>query len=154
MKQRIYLAGPIKGLTFDQSEDWRDEAKAGLPEFDCYSPLRAKGFLRVVGEIGPGGEGTDTYAHMSVLASQRGIMSRDHNDCQRADLILCNLLGARNISMGTVMEIAWAFAYRIPLVLCIEPGNVHDHPMIREAINFGCPTLKDAIRLTKTILLP
>ena len=150
------MAGPIKGKTHSESESWRDHVKAALHDYpiDCYSPLRAKDFLRNYGKIGMGGLGTDTYDHEGPLATARGIMSRDHYDCSNADLVLCNLLGATEISMGTCMEIAWCYSYRIPLVVCIEKGNVHDHPMIREATNFQCDNLDEGIRLVKTILLP
>jgi nucleoside 2-deoxyribosyltransferase len=155
-KYSCYLAGPIKNLTYDESEDWREYAKMILkPEIECFSPLRNKKFLRKYGKIGPGGAGTDTYDHESPLASSRGIMSRDHFDVQRSDLVFCNLLGAKEISIGTCMEVAWCFAYRKPLVVCVEKsGNLHDHPMIREATNFACDNLDSGIDLVKMILLP
>ena len=152
---KCYLAGPIAGLTFSQSENWRDYVKTQMPpEIVCYSPLRGKDFLRQYGPIGMGGRGSDTYEHITALSSARGILARDHFDCHRVDVIMCNLLGANSISIGTCMEIAFAFVYRVPLVLCMEPTNIHDHPMIREATSFTCGNLDDGISLVKAILLP
>jgi len=156
MTKAIYLAGPIAGLTFDQSENWRNYVKDRMPDsIECYSPLRSKDFLRKYGRIGLGGKDKDTYDHESPLATARGLMSRDHNDVVTADLVFCNLLGTPRISIGTIMEIAWCYAYRKLLVVCIEKqGNLHDHPMIREATNFACDSLDEGIHLVKTILLP
>ncbi len=146
---KCYLAGPISHLTYDDSESWRDEFKVMVdPRIECFSPLRRKQFLRDKGVL------EQSYASISPLASDRGIMQRDHFDCARADLIVCNLLGTTVKSTGTIMEIAWAFAYRKPLVLIMEDGNCHDHPMIREAISFRVKDVGEAVRLTEAILIP
>jgi hypothetical protein len=151
---KIYLAGPIRGLTYDESEDWRSRVAGSMPDtIACYSPLRAKHFLRAHGRLGLGGAASDTYPE-NPLSTARGILTRDHFDCMTSDLIFCNLLGATAISIGTVMEIAWAWAYRKPLVVCIEPDNLHDHPMIREVTGFACGTIDEGVSLVKTVLLP
>lgn len=147
---KVYLAGPIAGLTYDAAQDWRHLVKAELHAsgIDGYSPLRNKDFLRDHGEIG-----TDAYKH--VMAADRGIMARDHFDCSTADAIFVNLLGASKVSIGTAMEMAWGFDNRKPVIVAMEAsGNVHDHPMIREAISYRVETLADAINITKSILLP
>lgn len=154
MPFRVYLAGPIRGLTYDESQNWRNYVVEQMPaEIACYSPLRAKGFLRKHGRLGLGGAASDTYPE-NPLSTAHGIMTRDHFDCMNSDLIFCNLLDATSVSIGTVMEIAWSFAYRKPLIVCVEPGNLHDHPMIREATGFACDTLEQGISLAQTILLP
>jgi nucleoside 2-deoxyribosyltransferase len=147
---RIYLAGPITGLTYDGAQDWRKAARDALkPDgISAYSPLRQMNFLRSAVVL----EGSyETHP----LSTSRGIMTRDHDDCMKADLILANLLGADRVSIGTVMEIAWAYAYRVPVVAMIEPsGNVHDHSMIREALGYRVSDLESAIDLVRSILLP
>ena len=74
-------------------------------------------------------------------------MTRDFNDVKRCDAILVNLLGAKSASLGTVMELGWAYALQKPVVVAIEPiGNPHDrHPMIEETIRFRAPDLDAAI---------
>jgi hypothetical protein len=49
-----------------------------------------------------------------VLSCARGITTRDYNDCKRCDILVANFLGADKISIGTVMEIAWAKAFPNP----------------------------------------
>lgn len=152
---KVYLAGPIAGLNYDDAQEWRSWVKSKLAPFgiDGYSPLRQKQYLKGVGKIEDVGK--DCYSSYTPLATDGAIMTRDHNDCQTADLIFCNLLGAERVSIGTVLEIGWAFAYRKPLIMLIEPsGNPHEHPMIREGIGFRYDNLLDAIDATKSILLP
>lgn len=154
-KFKVYLAGPISGLTYDDAQEWREDASHLLgPYIAAYSPLRAKSFLRSEGKL----EGS----YSNPLASQRGIMTRDHFDCQTSDAILCYLLGVTKPSLGTVMEMAWAYAYKKPLVVVMEPGdcvfvppiNPHDgHPMILEAIDYRVTTLEEGCDVIRSILL-
>lgn len=148
--KKVYLAGAISGLTYDNAEDWRALAREFLDAHGIagYSPLRAKDYLRSEGVL------EQSYAH-TPFSSDRGIMTRDHWDCMTSDLILVNLLGTTRVSVGTVMEIAWGFAYRKPVVVAMEDANnLHEHPMIREAIGFRFNTLFDALHATRCILLP
>lgn len=149
---KIYLAGPIAGLTYAQSEDWRDRVKAMLPpEIVCYSPLRGKQALRDLGRIS-----VEAYDSKTLpLASDRGILRRDHYDVLSCDLLFCNLLGAATkASIGTAMELAWAYDHNIPIVLVDSPGSLHDHPMIREVYSYRVETLEEGVALAKAVLLP
>lgn len=147
----VYLAGPITGLTFDGASDWRDVAKAELARVGVkgFSPLRAKEYLRSEGVLTADCAG---YGDLNCLSSPRGIMTRDRWDATRCDAVLVNLLGAQRVSIGTVMEIAWADAKRKPLIVVMEPtGNVHDHAMITEAIGFRVTSLNEGINVVKAL---
>jgi nucleoside 2-deoxyribosyltransferase len=148
----VYLAGPISGLTFDGAQDWREHAVCELAKSGIHglSPLRAKEYLRSIGTISGTGE---EYAHMGVLSTPRGVMTRDRFDATRCDVLLVNLLGAQRVSIGTVMEIAWADAKRTPIVCAIEDkGNPHEHMMVSEALGYRVPTLDEAIHVTRAII--
>lgn len=149
----VYLAGPISGLDYQGATDWRNQAVAALGEIGVkgLSPMRGKEYLAHVTEFTADG---DMYGALSVMSSNRGIMTRDRYDATRCDVLLVNLLGAAKVSIGTVMEIAWADAHRIPIVCVMEPeGNPHDHGMIKEAISFRVTNLREALRITGAILL-
>jgi nucleoside 2-deoxyribosyltransferase len=148
---RVYLAGPITGLQYDGAQDWRDRARDALSPFNikAFSPLRAKEYLRSVGQLTADCAG---YGDLNALSSPRGIMTRDRFDATRADALLVNLIGAQRVSIGTCMEIAWADLKRTPVVVAMErAGNVHDHAMITEAIGFRVETLDGAVDLIKAI---
>lgn len=148
----VYLAGPITGLDYAGATDWRFAAKAELAKAHivAYSPMRGKEYLSAVKEFTADG---DAYKGLGVLSSNRGIITRDRWDATRCNLLLANLLGAKKVSIGTVMEIAWADAQRIPIVCVIEPeGNPHEHGMITEVIGYRVETLAAAIHIIKAIL--
>ncbi len=147
----VYLAGAITGLTFDSAEDWRAMARADLAAagIKALSPLRGKEYLRGIPALTADCKG---YGDINVMSSPRGIMTRDRYDAMRCDVLLVNLLGADRVSIGTVMEIAFADAVRTPIVMAIEPsGNPHEHAMISEAVGFRVPTLEGALHVVKAI---
>lgn len=152
----VYLAGPITGLSFQGCTDWREYAKKELAQagIDGLSPMRAKDYLNREVIIQDDYDArVDIHPLAAVLSSSRGITTRDHWDCSRCDVILVNFLGAKAVSIGTVMEIAWGRAYNKPVVVAIEKeGNPHDHSMVRECIGFRVETLEAGLSVAKAIL--
>ena len=158
--KRVYLAGPITGLSFEGCTDWREYAikELGSVGITGLSPMRSKDYLqreRIVG---------DCYDD-KVLSCARGIITRDRWDTTRCDIILVNLLGAEQVSIGTVIEMAWADLSRTPSIVVMEPtlpstgtpvraGNIHEHSMIREMSGFRVETLEEGLNVAKAILLP
>ena len=150
MKKKLYLAGPISGLTFEGAAlGWREQIKPLLPEFDLFSPMRAKDFLAGEGVL----EGSYAYNPMS---SENGILGRDHNDVFTCDLMIANFLEDEgNKSLGTALEFGWAHAYRKPIIMVAEQDNVHrQHPMLRGASIYVVESLDEAASLAKHLLLP
>lgn len=145
--KKIYLAGPISGLTFEGAQDWRDAFSAKIsPEIACFSPLRDKEYLTMRGPL----EGSYEFPSLT----DRGITTRDRNDCMGADLVVFNMFGATRVSIGTMIELGWADAARVPAVLVMEKaGNVHEHPMVRETVGFRVDNLLDAISIAEIVLL-
>jgi nucleoside 2-deoxyribosyltransferase len=148
--KKVYLAGPITGISYGEAVDWREHARKFLREFgiDGYSPMRAKDYLRGEKQI------ASFYQADTPLSTSRGIMTRDRWDVRTADLVLVNVLHAQKVSIGTVMEIAWADMLRTPVVLVAEEQNVHAHPMISEATGFRVDTLEAGLALAVQVLLP
>lgn len=147
----LYLAGPITGTTYGECTDWRQYVQDNLPEeIIGMSPLRAKQYLKNENDI------ADQYQDdLSVLSTQRGIFARDTWDATRCDGVFVNLLGTtRRVSIGTVMEIAWAWHARNPIILVMEIGNIHDHSMLREACPFRVDTIEEGINVAKALFLP
>lgn len=152
---KVYLAGPITGLTYDSAVGWRDHAKAALEAvgIKAYSPLRLQEMLREYGNLDAGGLGSD-YVDTHPLLSASGMTTRDRHDVRTADAVLVNFLGASRASLGTAMELAWADAYRVPTVVVMKPGNVHDHALIREVSGYIVADVDTALECIKGVLLP
>lgn len=148
----VYLAGPIAGLNYTGATRWRDDvhrelAKVGIR---ALSPMRGIGAPSL--EAIYHQSGLDE-AHVKAKHGPRELMTRDRFDATRCDVLFVNLLGATRVSIGTMMEIAWADLRRTPIVVAMEAeGNPHDHAMVNEAIGWRCETLGHAIHVTRNIL--
>ncbi len=147
--KKVYLAGPISGLTYEGAQEWRDEFRNTIdPRIEAFSPLRGKEYLTMRGPL----EGSyNEYP----LSTDQGITARDRYDCMGSDLVVFYLLGATRVSIGTMIEFGWCDAARNPAIVIMEKeGNVHDYPMIRQIAQFRVDNLKDAISIAEIILLP
>lgn len=140
----VYLAGPITGTSYGECTDWRQYVQEQLDDnwnVAGMSPMRHKDYLLQETSM------DDTYEDQ-VMSSQRGIFARDFWDSSRCDALFVNLLGADRISIGTVMEISWAWSARRPCVLVMEKeGNLHEHAMLREACPFRVETIDEGIHV-------
>lgn len=146
MNYKVYLAGPISGLPYKEATDWREKVNNDSPYWiKTISPLRSKNYLKSELVIG------DNYKDFP-LSTGKAITSRDYNDVKRSDAILVNLLGTTKISIGTVMEIAWAKSFSIPVILVMEDNNIHDHCMIRGSVGFVVNSLEAGIDVLVNVL--
>lgn len=147
----VYLAGPITGLNYEGATDWRDYAKKRLAEFGItgVSPMRAKGFLKNLNAIGAGEQAGDPHG----IGQPKGFVTRDRLDVSRCDAVLMNLKGASIVSIGTMVEIGWADAFRKPVVLVMEEeGNIHQHGFVRQLTQYHNTDLDTAIETIAAIL--
>ena len=150
----IYLAGPMAGLDYTEATGWRMKVYEDLTAegITCFSPLRWKEWLNSGKKISRKAKKNATHP----MGTSKGIMTRDFFDVKQSDVIFANFLGSGdNISMGTCMEIAWAWAFQKPTVVVGEADNPHMvHPMMTEAINFATTDLEEGIEIAKSILIP
>lgn len=161
MHKKVYLAGPIGGCTYAEAQDWRNLLSSLLSTksdgaIQGYSPLRGKGALRDAGTLS-----TIAYPFYSPLATSKAILARDFNDCRTADLIIANLLAhelsdGAPPSLGTIMEIGFAYALQVPiLAICADAANpVANHAMVRSAVSFWAESPGEAADMACSILLP
>ena len=143
MIPKVYLAGPIAGTSYQTATGWREYARHELEPhgIEVLSPMRAKDYLKNESSI------QADYEHLNPMSTARGLTTRDRNDVRTCDLLFAYLLDAQKVSIGTVIEIAWADAYRIPTILVMNDDNIHNHPMIRESVGYIIPYLPEAIEL-------
>lgn len=150
--KRIYLAGPISGLNYGECTDWRNDVKNSFnsSQFEVYSPMRGKEFLENTGPI-------DAVANQGnhPMRTDAAITTRDRNDVKKADVVIMNLLGAKIVSIGTMIEAGWADAFGVPVILVIEnQGNLHEHAILKRIAGYRVDNLDDAIKIAKIMLLP
>lgn len=169
---KVYLAGPIAGVSYDESaRGWRAEVKQMLDgtyygdnntnlQIQTYSPMRGKGFLREI-------KGDQILGKLeykdSPISTTQGILGRDRHDCTKADAIIMNLKGAKAVSIGTMVELGWADANKVPVILVMEPAgtvedsetksNIHEHLFVQGLITYRTDNIEGAVKLAKFLLL-
>ena len=117
--------------------------------------MRGKQYLKDIDDISGSYDNEGSLGELApILSSSKGITCRDHNDCQRSDVIIVNFIGAKEISIGTVMEIAWSYAYSIPLILISDENDIHKHPMINECVHYRVSSVEQAAIVASSLLLP
>lgn len=147
----IYLAGPIAGLTYETATAWRDEIKNTLSNYGIHavSPMRDKAHLSQEKIL------TNLGYEQRPLTSQKGIVTRDRMDCTTSDVVLMNLLGTTSVSIGSMVELGWADAARVPIVTVIDLNdnyNPHVHAFVKELSGFIVPTLDAAVDIVLSLL--
>lgn len=148
MHKTCYLAGPIRGLSYDGATDWREHVQKELADVGicARSPMRGKQYLA--------SEAVLENDYPQPLSTPAAIVARDRFDVQTCDLMLANLLGASSVSIGTMVEYGWADAFRTPIVTVIdEQGGWHDHPFVRQLSGWVVQSVDEGIDIVKAILL-
>lgn len=151
MTKTVYLAGPISGLNYKGATEWRETVIKELDDVGIkgLNPMRAKDYLKNMENLD---KNCVEYGHLNVMSSPKGITTRDRWDATRSDMLLVNMLGADRVSIGTVMEIAWADLSRTPIVLAMEEGNPNEHAMLESVVGFRVNTLEEAVDIVKAAL--
>ena len=146
---KVYLAGPITGISWGEATDWRDGVATELAKHDLqgFSPLRGKDYLNKETSIDP-------WYNDKPMSCPKGLVTRDRFDVQTSDIIIANFLGAGKVSIGTCMEIAWADAYDVPVISVMEKDNVHVHAFIQELSGYIVPDLDEAVDIAVRMLTP
>lgn len=148
---RIYLAGPISGLSYEEARNgWRKEFAGLLKiEIEPLSPMRQEGHLAEVKEI------TKFGYEYNQMSTSRGIFAKDILDIERCSLAVFNFCGAPRVSIGSVWEMGYAYARGKPIVLIMEPEkNIHEHLFVTEASPFRCATIAEAAEICNALLTP
>lgn len=157
----VYLAGPITGLSYDATTDWRAAASKALGAHGILgiSPMRCKEFLagarRIAGSYEDG-----------ALGAAAGIYTRDRHDIRQCDAVLMNLLGVSSPTIGCMIELGWADAFSIPVVLVIEREQdtaaaasefslmLRQHPFVSRIAGYRLPTLEAGLDVVIAVVKP
>ena len=127
----IYLAGPVTNTSWEEAVAWRKQVHSTLLDMgmDVLNPVRH------------GANAGDKF--ITYICRQ---------DVENCNVLFVNLLGAEKISIGTVIEIAWADMMRKPIVLVIDDDYEWDYGIFREITPFRAKTLEDGIDYIRTLV--
>jgi hypothetical protein len=128
--KKVFLSGPIRGLSRTDSLGWRDDAGRLLrDEFVTTHALRGR-------------------EEKETLPDRRIAIHRDKDDILRADIMLVNDTFGSASMIGTAMEIIFAHEHG-KLVVLFGDAHANDYWMdYHSYVRFG--TLEEACSFLKT----
>lgn len=140
---RIYLAGPIGGLTPPQVFDHFESLAAKLrPYYEVLHPMLGKGHFRQ----SPATFVTEGYTH--PVSNNHSITRRDLWCVQQANIVLADFSRTPDaVTIGTCIELGWGYAFHkhTLAVLDLSVPNVHQHAFILECADIVWPTMAQAV---------
>lgn len=147
MKPLVYLAGPISDCTYGEANDWRRDVSFKLDSVGMcgISPLRCEPLV---------GERYTTGSPDPCFGTARAIASKNFLDVQTCHITLCYLplaANKRRLSIGTLIELAWAHALRKPTILVTEDPFLIEHPVVQANASWVVPTLNDALEVIRGV---
>ena len=135
----VYLAFPMTGRSVGETREYVEETANELREmgFEVLSPL-------IGTECLTDEEILKTNYEDPVL-SDKAIVRRDLWLLKKADIVLVDFGKAEKVSVGCVVETAWAYLLGKHVVSVLPKNSVHDHPFLREASDVIFGTLDEAL---------
>lgn len=118
---KVYLGGPITGLTFDEARRWRLHAAALLEQRGITSldPLRGKE------ELGRTDRPLSSWFDGGLEA-----VSRDLEDIRFCNVVLLNFQDCNVASIGTCAEMGYAFSSGMNEVVVVRNTDLYDHVFV------------------------
>lgn len=156
-KARIYLAGPIGGLSWDEANGWRNGATNMLYPMIGVSPMRPMEHngemvdLRDSCFVSDGGRlSNDPENQDKTILPFEKLFQRDYRDVHECDAVLFNFLNAPKQSFGTICELAWTYRRGIPAVVVINEGNPNQNPFGEQMYFNMVRTLADGVNYLRS----
>lgn len=143
----IYLAHYISGYGYDEVVKYFKNTSTELKKmgYDVLHPMTGKEYLR--NEIKFKAEG---YNH--PLSNNHSIVERDRWMVNQSDIVYCNLVGAKLVSIGSMFEIAWARMLGKFIILSMEKENIHQHAFVIENASVVYETHEEALQLLEKMI--
>lgn len=99
----IYLAGGMSNLTMEEQNDWRNEIRCELEDFECLY------YVKCINPV----DYYNTY-DSTTYDSDLEVMQFDLHKVKKSDLVILNFNNMK--SLGTMAELAIAYDRGIPVI--------------------------------------
>jgi nucleoside 2-deoxyribosyltransferase len=137
---KIYLAGPISGIGYDEVVDRYKKKSEYLNSlgYEVLCPMTGKTYLRNEIKLKASGYGFP-------VSTNHAIFERDKWMVSSSDIILADLSNSGDrVSIGTMMELAWASMLGKHTLIVLPEGNIHNHAFVLESGDIIFQTLEEA----------
>jgi nucleoside 2-deoxyribosyltransferase len=139
----IYLAHPFSGQSAEEVFGYYDSLKKELSDYySIFCPMTGKDYMR--NEIKFRGEG-----YFKPTATNHAIKNRDQWMVRESDVVFLDFTGAKSISIGCCMELAWANILGKHTVVVVD--EIHKHAFVLESADIIFETSEEAIQYLKLL---
>jgi nucleoside 2-deoxyribosyltransferase len=135
----LYMARPITGCTADEVFEYYENARQVLRvHYRVLSPMTGKEHLRTERLFKAEG-------YRNPVSTNHAIIERDRWMVQQSDIVLVDLSKAKQVSIGCMMELAWAHQLGKHSIVVMEEGSPHWHAFVLEAADIVMPAIEEAL---------
>jgi hypothetical protein len=138
---KIYLAHPISGMSGDEVFGYYEKAVNDLQgKYEILYPMLGKRYLR--NEVKYRAEG---YTNFPV-STNHAIKERDRWMVSTSDIVFVDFTGAKAISIGCCMELAWADLLGKHSIIVMDEDKFHNHAFVLDCADIIFNTYEEAIK--------
>lgn len=140
VEMKIYLAHPVSGYSYEKVAEYFRETAKRLKSigYGVFYPLIDKGVLR--NELKYRAEG-----YQNPLSTNHAVIERDRWMVQLSDIVFVYLKGVKDVSIGCMMELAWAHLLGKHTIVVMEKENIHNHAFVLEAADIVFENFEEAM---------
>lgn len=140
LKLSIYVAHPMTGLPGEEVVKYYSEINTYLTDlgYMVFYPMIAKGYLQNTKELKPTG-------YHSPVSSDHAIKERDKWMVKNTQVLLLDLTGAKEKSIGCMQELAWGDHFGSHTIVVMEKDNItHQHAFVKQTADIVFEDMADA----------
>lgn len=157
------MSGPMSGLTLEQAiarrETIIERAKVIFEDdFDnviWVSPLRR---VEIDGTAEAFQQGTNEVIQKDnpyfTTTFKKRMFNRDMMDVFHSDAVLVDFEESKEVSIGSVCEVAGAWSHNIPVFMTLGVNDPHNHMFMNEMAHFQYSNFDSALRDLYSYLFP
>ena len=140
--KKVYLAGPITDISNQTALSWREYAEEHFKKYN----IHALSPLRFVLE--------NQFPNDTWIYDDKYITMQCKNDIIQCDAVLVNFIGANvnKISVGTVIEIAWADILNKPVVTVLDETFKYNYGLLKNITQVKTFDINTGINMIKALL--
>lgn len=143
---KIYFVHPITGLDYETVMKYYNDMRAVLSQYEHLCPMVCKGYLA-------GDKSFRATGYANPISTNHAIVGRDCWMVHQSDIVYADFTGATKVSIGCVMELAWAMLLRKHVVIVMTKENPHYHSFVLEAANIVFESSEQAIDYLQRLAL-
>lgn len=118
----VYFAHPISGVSLEVVQQYYDDIRKMFGKI-CFVQTPMDVVART--DLSERKESFKDPAMVNDV-----ITNRDYKFVEGCNVIFANLSKCTRVSIGTVMEIAWAYAHHKYIIIVMDENGLHEHGMI------------------------